>query len=380
MGLFTIFNIVIVVVISFMAFNFFRMFKPLAKYEHVHDEKCEIIKGTFAVEDFVEFGEYLLGAADNRKALWHGEGTSKAENGYIVILNPKTKKITKIPDIEGFPKDIAFHPHGISIHKDNLYVINHAYGKGSERVDVLQVAQDKESGRITLKYLRSFVFGDEFNGMLNDLAVIDNDKFYVTTWKVGPDSVDGPDHGTMVVVKTLLTNLLGLKQTKLFFCDGYDGNKPKFQEVIGGEAHMNNGITLDDTNTYLYVADLFPSLVRKYKINKDYSLTLKKTIDVIVHPDNIMFDRVTKKIYAAGMFDILTASKLMDALNNHKDLPADFKLWAGATSIDTLNDDKVTVEVSQDSFFRGVSVALKSHDSIIIGSFFEDGVMICPLK
>jgi hypothetical protein len=380
MGLFTIFNIGIVVLISFLAFNFFRMFKPFSTFTHLNDEKCEITKGTFAVEDFVEYGDYLLGSADDRKSLWFGDN-SKAENGYIVIFNPKSKKITKIPDIEGFPKDIAFHPHGIYLKGNNLYVINHAYGKGSERVEVLQVQEDASSARISLKYLKSFIFGDEFQGMLNDLAVIESDKFYVTTWKAHPDNIDGPSHDSMSLIKILFTNLLGMKKTKIYFCDGYEStNKPKCQIVVGGEAHVNNGIAVDDTNTHLYVADTLPSSVRKFKINKDYSLTLLKTIDVRVHPDNLIFDKINKKIYTAGMFDMWTGVKVLDSLHKGKEIPSDLKTWAGTVTIDTLNDDKVDIVMSHDSFFKGVSVGLKVNDRMILGSFFEEGIMICPLK
>lgn len=42
--------------------------------------------------------------------------------------------------IYGFPKELAFHPHGIYLYTKRsvryLYVINHAYNNGGERVEV----------------------------------------------------------------------------------------------------------------------------------------------------------------------------------------------------------------------------------------------------
>lgn len=43
--------------------------------------------------------------------------------------------------IENFPYDVAFHPHGIFLDRENqqLYVVNHAYAKGGERIDIFNV-------------------------------------------------------------------------------------------------------------------------------------------------------------------------------------------------------------------------------------------------
>jgi sugar lactone lactonase YvrE len=370
---------IIILAIAIMAFNFVKIFKPLSTYTAVND-KCEILSGTLAVEDFVEFGDYLLGSADNRRGLWgHGSIANEVENGHIVLFNPKSKKITKITEIEGFPKKVAFHPHGLSIHGKNLYAINHAYRKGSERVEVIQVNLDEKTGKVTLKYLRSLVFGDDYQGMLNDLAVIDENKFYVTTWKSHPDTLDGPVNGPMETIKVFGFNLLGFKLTKLLYCDGYqDDYRPNCKEIPEGKAHMNNGITLDDTNSYLYVSDLLVSQVRKFKVDGD-KLTLVETIDTVVHGDNLTFDKSTGKIYAAGMFDLIAGAKVMDSFTKGTELSKDFVSWAGATTIDTKNGNKVSTAVNQKDFFRGISVAIVTKNGLVLGSFYEDGVMMCPL-
>lgn len=43
--------------------------------------------------------------------------------------------------LEGFPDDIAFRPHGMYNHPETaeLFVVNHAYKMGGERIDVFKV-------------------------------------------------------------------------------------------------------------------------------------------------------------------------------------------------------------------------------------------------
>ena len=42
--------------------------------------------------------------------------------------------------MEDFPKNVAFHPHGMNIFKNNtLYVVNHAFGKGGERIEKFKI-------------------------------------------------------------------------------------------------------------------------------------------------------------------------------------------------------------------------------------------------
>jgi hypothetical protein len=44
-------------------------------------------------------------------------------------------------ELAGFPADVAFHPHGLFYHRptSKLYVVNHAYARGGERVEVFRV-------------------------------------------------------------------------------------------------------------------------------------------------------------------------------------------------------------------------------------------------
>ncbi|CAM9109868.1 unnamed protein product, partial [Hapterophycus canaliculatus] len=48
---------------------------------------------------------------------------------------------TALLEIEGFPEGTAFHPHGMHYRPETgeLFVVNHAYSQGGERIDVFKV-------------------------------------------------------------------------------------------------------------------------------------------------------------------------------------------------------------------------------------------------
>jgi len=52
-------------------------------------------------------------------------------------------QIHQLP-LTGFPPDVAFHPHGIYLDRptSKLYVVNHAYNRGGERIDVFLLSHN----------------------------------------------------------------------------------------------------------------------------------------------------------------------------------------------------------------------------------------------
>lgn len=66
-----------------------------------------------------------------------------AQPGAIWVLkNMGTPQVTfEKVDMVGYPAGVAFHPHGLGLldKEDLLFVINHAYSNGGERVDVFKL-------------------------------------------------------------------------------------------------------------------------------------------------------------------------------------------------------------------------------------------------
>ena len=83
-------------------------------------------------------------------------------------------------ELHGFPQDLHFYALGMNIYDNRLlYVINHAYDKGGERVEVFTVEKDAQTG-VQLTYKKSIRFPDRFAGMLNDIVAIGEDEFYIS--------------------------------------------------------------------------------------------------------------------------------------------------------------------------------------------------------
>jgi hypothetical protein len=108
-------------------------------------------------------------------------------------------------EIRSWPEEDKFHPHGIYWHSktNRLYVINHAYDAGGERVEVIITTQKKDT--IKLKYERSFAFQDKLMGSMNDLVVVGNgNEFYITQWLPFPhDMYTMKDHSILAQLRTL---------------------------------------------------------------------------------------------------------------------------------------------------------------------------------
>ena len=56
----------------------------------------------------------------------------------MATQDPKTARL----ELEGFPEGTAFRPHGMHYQRETgeLFVINHAYSQGGERIDVFKVS------------------------------------------------------------------------------------------------------------------------------------------------------------------------------------------------------------------------------------------------
>jgi hypothetical protein len=97
--------------------------------------------------------------------------------------------------ISGFPEDIAFHPHGIHIRevasKKLLYVINHAYDRGGDRVEVFKIIAHPETSTLSLEYEYSIDIGPKWLGNLNDLIVPEDDHLLITHYIPYPDAETG---------------------------------------------------------------------------------------------------------------------------------------------------------------------------------------------
>ena len=136
----------LIVTIAFIIYNANDILEFFKIIENVNNKNCKVIRGGKGLEDFAQYDEgNLIGASNDNLKLWELEqfGINKSENGKIFVFNLQTETL-KLHEIKGFPADIAFHPHGIHLYKQAfIYVINHAYKYGGERIEVIKIQKEQ---------------------------------------------------------------------------------------------------------------------------------------------------------------------------------------------------------------------------------------------
>lgn len=104
-------------------------------------------------------------------------------NGIFAIIDSHLDNFTvKRLNLIGFPDNTSLHIHGIDIvvkpDGDKLYVINHAFKYGGERIEVFEILPN-----LDLKYTHSIIVDQKYNGGLNDLVVMSPTRFLVTNYQ-----------------------------------------------------------------------------------------------------------------------------------------------------------------------------------------------------
>jgi len=78
---------------------------------------------------------YFAGSGNLGKVLARGTPEMEQLGIYSIIIEGTQFSVTKAL-IYGFPSNVALYAHGIAIYSNHLYVINHAYKNGGERVEI----------------------------------------------------------------------------------------------------------------------------------------------------------------------------------------------------------------------------------------------------
>jgi hypothetical protein len=361
--------------ICYMIYNYIEIFKPNIRSKSYNDLGCKVIGKNFkGIDKLIRHSDYFLGTSDDRVELF--KHNFNITNGSIIAYHPNGDKVDKIP-LEEFP-NIAFHPGSMYIHNNILYVINHAYNKGGERIDSFKL-HTAAGGRLSLIYQKSFLFGEEFNGMFSDLVVLSHDRFYITVTKPNPDRNDGPVYNPWNSFLNFMSTLLGFKHSYLLYCNEKDeqGN-PKCKKVPQANGVMLTGMTMNEINKILYTSDINGD-IKVYQLNKTYEEPfLNNTVKLDFNPIKVTFDEITNKLYVGGV------SKLQQLIDYHIDVVYNNKnpnnaAHSGSYEIDVANDYRETKLVSQNST-TPVASAYKLSDAVIMTSIYGEGILKCKIE
>lgn len=172
--------------------DFFKTLTPVENFKGCRYLDIEIP----GPEDMTRYRDdiLLIGSGDYFK-LW-GKGTPTHEQlGIYAVYDASSANFrVRRLKINGFPPHLALYFHGITVSYrpdgDYLFAINHAYTHGGERVEMFKIINDNMSD-LSLHYMHSILVDQKYNGGLNDLIVVSENRFIATMFIPIPDPIEG---------------------------------------------------------------------------------------------------------------------------------------------------------------------------------------------
>lgn len=324
----------------------------------------------------------LIVSKNNLIELFMKVGT-EASNGYIQIIARADTEKPEIytPKVEGFPKNIKFHPLGHYYNQatKTLAVVNQAYSYGDERIELFEVAYN--SSRLVLIHKKSIELPkNEFTGRLNSLIMVNNDLIYFTTFRDKPDNINGLLYNSPLSHFLLfLKKIVRFRWTQVYRMDLAVDGSYELSVLPQGHFVMANGITMDHQER-LYVADTNAKSVSIY--NKEANKVIRRLqFDFIV--DNLVFDPIANKVYVTGFQIPLNYLVLLNSLRVNDKIPEDFDTWTVVWEIDSskpveeINLASSNKLLSEKGNIRGPSVALRTGKYLYLGSWADKGPLRC---
>ena len=399
--------------------------------DSISDEGCIKIMSIGATEDQTKFNnnailmtewrvlEYRKGE-DRPGAMYVASGFNQKNNNSNNGINKSSSstiirtedfvanklKVEKLPIIN-YPEKINFHPHGIYIRKEDrtLYVVNHAYEKGGERIDVFRIITDDDIDidddipiRLDYKYsITSDWMKKELNGIINSIVVVEENKFYITQYEAEPHK-PSPFKLSSEFKKgvTLLRNLLlgPDANTHVFYCeytplsssasssssaltDNLDCRK------VAGQFEGANGITHNADYSKIFVSS-WKSITVFDRDSTTNNLAGRITIHVPNVVDNIKYDDVTGNIYG-GTLNNMFSSFITNPYpkESNKNVGGVVELYQDGEHTSDADDDFSwkARQVITTSKLNSISNGLRMNDYYVMGAggLGYKGLLVCPV-
>ncbi|XP_035829748.1 serum paraoxonase/arylesterase 2 [Aplysia californica] len=254
--------------------------------------------------------------------------------------------------------DLAkFKPHGISVLEDKakgehlVYVVNHPIPE-PDAVEKFRY-NPKTNELVHLKSITS-----KLMKITNDLAVLEEDKFYITNFNYFNNH--------------FLTVVEGLFQLPLGGVLYYNGTG--FTQVTPG-LKQPNGVFLSKDLRYLYVNVMVEQQVHVYKREKDNSLALVQVVSFHSSLDNLHLSQDGKTLYI-GAHPIA-----FKAMGHMADPPLRapsqvLQLPLNVTNGEILMDQITELFYDHGDLITGSSVGAVYNNSLLIGSLM-DALVVC---
>ena len=260
------------------------------------------------------------------------------ENG-IYILNLESENSPVI-----LPNDYVgpFHPHGISIFRDDslLYVFAVNHNEHGDFVESFLYQND------SLKHLQSYSYKDLC--CPNDVVALSSDKFYVTN-----------DHGTKKGFMRIVEDYLRIPAASLFYYNG-----EAFKEVAGPFLYAN-GVNMSNDGNYLYLTTTTGASLIVFKRLDDGALIEHSITDLKTGVDNIDVDN-------EGNLWIAAHPKLLSFVGHASDsLDYSPSQVLKLTPNESQEFEVVEVYMNDGNELSGSSVAVYYGNYVYVGGVFD---------
>lgn len=338
-------GLILIVVGGWVAWNVIPASGVIAGLKPKLIEECRavtIAPGTEDVTIDAETGIAFV-SADDRRATAAG---APVQGGVYALRLDGTDRVSKASS-ESFGD---FHPHGISLWRGSdgrkrLFVVNHTTNQG-DKVEIFDVGYGG-----ALLHVDSIQF-DEMTSA-NDVLGVGPRSFYVTN-----------DKGVKDGFLSKLEGWLALPLSSLAYFDGQDGS------IAARGLAYANGVNMSADGKTVYVSEILGRRVTLYDRDAaSGALTRRSAIRVNTAPDNI-------EIGADGALWIGGHPKIFDFLKF-----AEGKAPTSPSHVIRVNPETGVVEdilVDLDGTINASSAAAVLDNILVVGSVFDDHVMVCP--
>ncbi|EAR88799.1 transmembrane protein, putative (macronuclear) [Tetrahymena thermophila SB210] len=222
------------------------------------------------------------------------------KGGFFAIYGiSKGNLLARKVKVLNYPENLLFNPHGIEIREEFLYVINHSFYTGGERVETYKISLDEE-GLVVLNYLHATHMNSKLNGTTNDILFLSETRFIITQWLIFPIPLKGNgDQSLIYTLTAMISQLLNLKFTYAYNCNYVQSGEAVCHKIESSLGVAVNGIAFDGKDT-IAISDTVGRSLKIYKLNEKYELELQQTLQTNLMIDNINYDKQTQQFIASG--------------------------------------------------------------------------------
>jgi len=376
----------------------------LGKIKDINDDGCVKISSIGATEDQTKFNEHSVLLSEWR-VVDYTPGEYRPGSIYVAS-GFQTKdfdiendlKIERLPII-GYPeKDVDFHPHGMYVRKEDrtLYVINHGYDKGGERIDVFDIVTSSNKDdddmdipvRLVYKYgITSEWMKKELNGALNSIVVVSKNKFYVTQYEEG-EPLRVKSHQSLqskTRIKLLKYFLFGSLSTHVWYCEYTETTKDLDCRIVADQFLGANGITHNEDYSKIFVAD-WKSITIFDRDTQTKNLSGRKIVKLPNFVDNIKFDDVSGNVYGGTINNLFAVMKHPYPRESNEITGGVVELQKRRNYNVDDDDSSGLWEVRQvvtTAKLNCISNGIRIHDSYYLlgaGGIGYKGLLVCPIS